>query len=233
MLAVESQLFGPKWQSEHLMSLAWLSAPLGVVMLLLSLNANIPRYLLQRYNGEAALGYFAAMAYMVVASNTVISALGQSAAPRFARSYVGDRPAFVLLLSKMVWLAAGLGVSGVLVVATWGRQILGFVYQPDYGDHADVFLLLTVAGSADLLASALGYSFTATRRFASYLLPYAFNTVAGFAIGLFLIPTLGLRGAAFTGLAISLSQLLAVSLLLRRALTIPRSQNGQTTREVP
>jgi O-antigen/teichoic acid export membrane protein len=42
--------FGKWWR------LVLLSLPLGVAMLLVSLNANSPRYLVEHYSGESALG---------------------------------------------------------------------------------------------------------------------------------------------------------------------------------
>ena len=42
----------------------------------MSLNANMPRYFIEHYMVEGALGYFAAMAYIFVAGNTVMAALG-------------------------------------------------------------------------------------------------------------------------------------------------------------
>lgn len=71
--------------------LARLALPLGVVMLLISLNSNIPRYVIQAHYGEWELGIFAATAYIMVAGTTVVSALGQSASPRLAKLYGGSK----------------------------------------------------------------------------------------------------------------------------------------------
>lgn len=96
--AASGDFFRPAWQADRLKMLVHLSLPLGMVMLLLSLNANIPRYFVEHYLGEAALGYFSAMAYVVVAGSTVMGALGQSATPRLARYYQENKQAFAQLL---------------------------------------------------------------------------------------------------------------------------------------
>jgi O-antigen/teichoic acid export membrane protein len=54
----------PEWDRATGRQLVVLALPLGIVMLMLSLNANIPRYFIEHYFGEAMLGYFAAMAYV-------------------------------------------------------------------------------------------------------------------------------------------------------------------------
>ena len=88
--------------------LTWLALPLGVVGLLDSLNANVPRYSIERHLGDAALGYFAALASIMLAGNMVVGALAQSASAGLARLFVTDRPGFI----KMVWRLVAFG--GVL-----------------------------------------------------------------------------------------------------------------------
>jgi hypothetical protein len=107
---------------------------LGFVSLLDSLNVNIPRYLIERRLGEAALGYYAAMAYIVVAGNMVVAALTQSAAPRLARYYVTRPLAFKRLLWRLLTLGAAMGGAGVLLAVTLGRPLLALLYRPDYAD---------------------------------------------------------------------------------------------------
>ncbi len=80
-----SSLFSLKWHTKTLLRLFWVSLPLGFVMMLISLNANLPRYFIEHYLGQRDLGIFAAMAYLQVVGTTVISALGQSASPRLAK----------------------------------------------------------------------------------------------------------------------------------------------------
>lgn len=49
----------PRWHGKTLVQLVWLCLPLGFVMMLISLNINIPRYFIERYLGERELGIFA------------------------------------------------------------------------------------------------------------------------------------------------------------------------------
>ena len=145
--------------------LAWLSFPLGVVMVLVNLNTNIPRYFVEHYLGEAALGYFAAMAYMMVAGYTVMGALGQSASPRLAKYHVSNPRGYRRLLGRMLLLAIGVGATGVLVAALWGRPLLTLVYRRDYAQHADVFVWIMIAAAISYVSSMLGYGMTAARIF--------------------------------------------------------------------
>lgn len=188
--------FRPTWELGRLKQLAWLALPLGITTILISLNTNVPRYFVEHHLGEAALGYFAAMAYIVVAGNTVTAALGQSAAPRLARYYISDHRAFVRLLLKMVLLAATLGAGGVVVALVAGRPLLTLIYRADYAQHAQVFTWIMVAGAVTYVGSMLGYGITATRRFSRFVLPYSLSTVVTTVAALLLIPVWGLQGAA-------------------------------------
>ncbi len=216
------EAFRPAWQPQRLKELAALSFPLGAVMLLISLNANIPRYFLEHYWGEAALGYFAALAYIQVAGTMVVNALGQAAAPRLAHYYLSDRKAYVRLLGWMVIFAALLGMGGVGVALAFGQPLLRLLYRAEYAAYADVFVWVMVAGSVLYVAGAVGFAYTATRRFRSYLLPFGVNTLVGVVAAPFLVKAAGLTGAALTVLLVASGQLLATALLLRTALAQDR-----------
>ena len=47
----------PCWDLPALTRLAWLALPLGIVMMLISLNTNIPRYFIEHYLGRARVGH--------------------------------------------------------------------------------------------------------------------------------------------------------------------------------
>ncbi len=193
----------PIWHWPTLFRLARLTFPLGVTMMLISLNTNIPRYFVQHYWGERELGFFAAAAYLIVAGTTVVSALGQSASPRLAHYYaMGETTRFRTLLVKLLGVGALLGLSGIVISLVSGRQILTILYTSAYAMMADVFAWIMVAAAMAYLASFLGYALTATRHFA--IQPFIFGGVAlvNGLLCLVLIPRYGLTGAAWAmGLA--------------------------------
>lgn len=187
----------PRWVMGVMGRLAWLALPLGIVMMLISLNTNIPRYFVEAYWGERELGIFAAMAYLVVAGTTVVSALGQSASPRLAKHYAdGNKPAFRSLLLKLIGVGALLGVAGVLIALVAGRYILSLLYTPEYGERSDILVLVMMAAGIAYIASFLGYGMTAARYFRVQTPLFAVVMAISTAACFFLIPTGGLRGAA-------------------------------------
>jgi O-antigen/teichoic acid export membrane protein len=204
----------PRWHWPTLRRLAWLALPLGVTMLLISLNANIPRYVMERTWGEAELGIFAALSYLIVAGNTIIGALGQAASPRLAAYYAdANARTFRGLLLRLVGIGALLGAAAVTAALLLGAPLLALIYGPAYAAHADVFVLVMLAGGLAYVSSFLGYGMTAARFFKAQT-PLFLLVVSVTAAGsLLLIPPLGIRGAALA-LIVSFSVQLTASLLL-------------------
>jgi O-antigen/teichoic acid export membrane protein len=187
----------PRWQWGTLARLAWLALPLGIVMMLLSLNTNVPGYFVERYLGERELGIFSAMAYLIVAGNLVVVALGSSASPQLAKHYVQeDVTAFRKLLLNLVGVGALLGVAGMLAALVAGREILTILYRPEYAEYPGVFLWLMGAAAIKYVASFLGYGMTAAGYFKAQMPLFAI--VAGVTVlaCLWLVPSHGLLGAA-------------------------------------
>lgn len=208
----------PRWSGKLLLKLTVFSAPLGLSMMLTTLNMNVPRYFIEGYLGPRELGIFSAMAYVVVAGTTVVTALGQAATPRLADYFgTGQKAAFQSLLWKLVGIGAAIGLVTVIASLWFGQQLLTAIYRPEYARRIDVFVWLMAAGSVSYIASFLGYGITATRAFRRFVVPSVFTTALAIASG-FLIPRFGLRGAAWSTGIVNLSAC-AASLLILQSVT--------------
>ena len=215
----KGETFLPLWNVPALARLAWLALPLGIVMMLISLNANIPRYFIEHYRGERELGIFAAVAYLMVAGDTVVSALGQSASPRLARYHAeGDRRALCRLLLQLAGLGAGIGAVGLLVALAAARQILTILYKAEYADHSDFLAWLMLAAMVSYIASFLGYGMTAARYFRSQMPLFGFCGAVSALACSGLVPRFGLIGAAWANLVGLMVQLIGSMVLNAHAL---------------
>ncbi len=209
-------ILGPRWNTRKLRSLAQLALPLGAVMMLLSLNTNIPRYVLERVAGERDLGLFAAIAYILMAGYTAVGALGQAASPRLAKYHADeDRPAFNRLLMKLLGAGLAIGVLGVLAAVFAGPFILRLLYTAEYAEHNDVFVWIMLAAAATYLGSFLGYACSATRAFHRFVVPYSVLTMVATVSSLALIPKFGLLGAAWATCITSVAGCVVPILILR------------------
>jgi len=205
----------PLWQIRTLSQITWFALPLGLVVMLISLNNNVTRYFVERYLGERELGIFGALAYVMMAGYTVVDALGQVSAPRLAKYYsMRNLAAFRKLLLRLVSVGAVLGGAGILVAASAGRWVLTLLYQSEYAEHLDVFIWLMVASGISYVASFLGCAVTATRQFNRLVVPYMVVSAAAFFLSMILIPTYGLVGAAWTTGAVSLASCAMLLIIL-------------------
>jgi O-antigen/teichoic acid export membrane protein len=206
-------------ESRPLKALFKEALPLGIVMLLLSLNVNIPRYFLKASAGSSGLGIFAALSYVMVAGTTVITALGQAAAPRLARQFqFGDVTSFVKLLYRLLAMGAALGVAGIIGAALLGRPILTILYKAEYAKHLREFVLIAIASCLTYIASFLGYGMTAALRYSSQLYAIGLSTITLTLSCWFLIPLYGLTGAASSAVLSSLVLTVASATIVHSAI---------------
>jgi O-antigen/teichoic acid export membrane protein len=181
--------------------LVWLALPLGFVALLDSLNQNVPRYAIQHYLGNEQLGFFAVMAYVVVAGNMVVSALANSAQPRLSRRYLHNIGAFRRLVWKLVQFGLALGAVAVIMVILLGRPFLAVFYTPEFAEHADAFVWIMLAAGVGFVARFLVYSMTAARYLRAQAPLYAAVLAVVAALSWRLVPAHGLNGAAWASCA--------------------------------
>ena len=209
----------PSATLQELGNLTWLAAPMGCVAALTSLTTNVPRYSIEANLGPAALGHFAAVAYLFVAGQQPMIAVGAAVTPRLARHFVYNLPAYQRLTRRTVASAAALGLAGVIVSALAGRFILRIAYAPEYAAQAPVLLWMAVAAGVGFMGKALTASVTAARRLAQQL-PIALVSLGmAFLVSRALVPRFGLYGAAWAVLATETTRLVWLTVLYLQSLS--------------
>ncbi|MEZ4869483.1 MAG: hypothetical protein R3C14_49625 [Caldilineaceae bacterium] len=208
--------------SRHkLLQLAWLALPLGVTMFLVSLNTNIPRYFAEASLGSAALGVYAAIAYIQAAGSTFVEALGASINARMAHYYAAqNRGAYFKLLMRLVGISSLLALGGITAAALFGKPLLTLLYRAEYADQT-LFLLLMIAAGMSYIASALNHAMTAARRYRVQVPIFGAVTLSVVAVCAWAVPRYGLYGAAAAqgvGMSVQvLASLLVVVAAMRKA----------------
>jgi len=182
----------------RLLALARLSLPLGLVLMLVSLQSNIPRYFLEAFGGPRALGAFAALSSFLSVGIVMVGALGQSAAPRMSRRFAGgEHRAFLRLVGGVCLAAVAVGVVGWAISVVGGEHLLALLLGEPYRPFAPELAWLMAIGVVAYVASALGYALTAARQIHVQvpMLLAACLAVAGASFAL--VPRHGILGAAW------------------------------------
>ncbi len=196
-----------RWEWARLAQLARLAFPLGIVMMLASLNTNIPRYFIERELGERELGYFAALAYLQVMHCLLGDAVGHAITSRLSRYYSSnDRKAFLRLLTKAATIGLLAGFLIIAVVSLYGYGLLAVIYRPEYAAHAPVLLCLMVAAMFSTLAGCFNCAILGARRFHATLLASTTMLLMTLLAAGILVPAMGLMGAAVATLCGSIAR---------------------------
>jgi len=200
--------------------LLMVSFPLGIVMMLSSLLNNIPRYFLQRFMGEYEVGLYSAIAYIMLVGNIIVNALGQTSSPRLARYFIEEDLVFYKkLFLRLLMIGFFMGCLGIFVAFFAGKELLTFLYKPEYGAEKASFVLLMFATTIGYLSSFTGYAITAARCFAAQVPLFIFSIAISTFTNYLLIPVFGLNGAAFSVIASNAVQLLGALVILRIVIT--------------
>jgi len=193
--------------------------PLGVVLMLVSLNTNLPRYVIERQMGVGELGVFAAVASFVTAGATIVNALGQAATPRLAWHASRFEPVrFLRLAAKLGAMGFLMGLAGVAGAALLGQWVLTLAYRPEYAAYSGLLVGVMAAAVPGYMAVVLGYAVTAARAFDAQVPLFCFVAAACGCVSWLLVPRFGLAGAAMAMAVAALAQICGQSLILWRAL---------------
>jgi O-antigen/teichoic acid export membrane protein len=218
-------------EHKRLWRLASAGIPLGIVLMLSSLNLNLPRYFIEHNLGTRELAIFSSMANLLAAGNIVTNALGQGAVPRLAKYFAtAAMRAFRALLSRLVLVSLGIGAAGMIAALLFGRQTLAIIYRPEYSTQQDVLVWLMAASGLLYLGSMLGCAAIAVKCFAPQLPLFVVSAASTALASMILVPSQGLRGAALAILVSSAIQCAGGARLIknacRRAVPIPAARGS-------
>lgn len=195
--------------TRHAFAIFRTALPLGMVLMLVSLNTNLPRYAIESFLGFEALGVFAAVISFVTIGSTMVNALGQSVTPRMATHFrERERGAFLRILGQMSGLVVLLGAAGMLCAWWLGDLLLTLLYRPEFASYSGLLTAAIGAGTLSYLAIALGYAVTSARVFSAQTPLFALAAVCCGVASWLLVPVYGLPGGV---LAIALAAVVQIA----------------------
>ncbi|WP_281939387.1 lipopolysaccharide biosynthesis protein [Micromonospora sp. AKA38] len=206
---------GKAWRHSRLLLV--IAFPVGLSVGLNSFTTNIPRYILERQQGTAALGIFAALSYVVLAANTFFSAVSQTVLPRMAQLHQGGHHRrLAALTGRLVLACLVLGACACLVAAVVGGPALRLLYGAEYAGYTGVLVVLTVAVAFSGTLFFINTALLAARRFGNQLTASVAMLGLNMAVSVLLVPAYGLVGAAWTVVvALGVETLIKVVMLIR------------------
>ena len=189
-------------KKNRLEKLLILAFPLSIVMMLNSLNTNIPRYFIDYHLDKYHLGIFSAISYLIVTGNLIVNALGQAAIPKLSMYYNDFKfRQFLILLGKLLLIGFFIGLVGILIANFLGKEILTIIYSEEYGNYTNI-LVLTMLGAAIIYVSSFFSFAMMAARFLKIQIPLSIIIASITALfSYILIPEYGLIGACWAVIA--------------------------------
>ena len=209
----------PRFDASEQRKLLWRSLPLGIVVLLTTLNSSIPSFFIKHGIGERDLGIFTALGLTISVGNMAVVSLGQSAFTRLSRAYAtGNITAFGSLLAALLACGAGLGVCGIIISKFVGREILTLLFRPEYAERADLLPWIMAAGAVLFMAQFLGFGLTAAGFYHSQVHLNILANLGLIVACYWLVASKGLLGAILAMLIAAIFQLAASAVILLAAM---------------
>ena len=209
---VENRL---RWDPRAMLAILLSALPLGIISMLVSLNASIPRYFLEAHAGSSELGIYSVLLSLLTAGNLVVSAFGQSVFRPVAHACASaDFFRLRAYIAGTVGLSLTLGTIFTLSGSSYGSRAIGFLFRPEYGERSDVLVWLMIAGTIGFISSGLGYVITASRRLVPQIPVLAAGVIVVTAASAVLVPGMGLMGAAYATMLAASTQLVGLGVIL-------------------
>jgi O-antigen/teichoic acid export membrane protein len=149
-----------------LLNLVWKSLPLAAGSALMSLEANVPRYVIAAEYDANLLAVVGIMTYALAMGQTLAAALCYPAIPRLAAHFADGRiRAFLRLIGKLCAHAALTASLGVAVALIIGRQMLLVVLGEEFASYHALFVTIVAAAGIQVIQQILLCGLRAMRRF--------------------------------------------------------------------
>lgn len=204
----------PYFHWEILFKLGRKAFPLAIVAGLNSLNTNLYRYVLMGYLGEASVGVFGTMSYVIVGLNQFCIALSHSALPRMAKYYNDLKSRYFLkLLFKLLVIGAGTGITAIFGTILFGRFFLR-LFASELAEYNNVFVVVVGSGALLFIGGILGDVLVASQKFMFRALSMAVSTVVGLVSAILMISRWGIEGAAWAGVISNSVRVFIMGILL-------------------
>jgi len=192
-----------------------LALPLGISVMLVALQSNIPRFFLEKSFNLEAVGVFSVFYYFIIVGGIVINSICQFISPKFSILFKENKMHELNKLTIQAWgMAAFLGVSGLIVSITLGDFFVNILYGSHYLFWIDILNIIMFAGLFTYLSVVNGYLMTSLGLIKIQLPLFLFLTIFTLVLCWTLIPAYGLLGAAWATVASSAAQFILSTLIL-------------------
>src|SRR5699024_10103159 len=138
-------LFGRVYKANYSMKIYKIiltALPLGLSLLLVSLNNNVPKIVIEKLLDTKQLGYFANIAYLVVIGGTLVNSIGGALLPRMATEFNnGNYKVYKKYLLVLLTISSCIGVIALVISYFFGQELLKLIYGDMFKGYQNLLML--------------------------------------------------------------------------------------------
>lgn len=189
--------------------------PLGLSVMLVALQSNLPRFFLEKFYNLEMVGIFSVFYYFVIVGGIIINSVCQFLSPQFSIYYKKNNKRQLFKLAIEAWLIGLiLGFLGLAIVYFMGDVIVNLVYGKVYLNYLNTLNIIMFAGIFTYLSVVNGYLMTSLELIKIQLPLFVLLTLVTLILSYFLIIPKGLDGAAWVCVISSALQFIFSTLIL-------------------
>ncbi|WP_312157517.1 oligosaccharide flippase family protein [Acinetobacter variabilis] len=201
--------------NKNLKKIVQMGLPLGIAVMLISLQTNIPRYFLEYYSSVELVGVYTILYYFIIIGGIVINSVCQYLSPYFSEFY---RDLKIDDLKKTIrnafLIALCLGLIGLVASLFLNNFIINIVYGSSYIIYSYLLPYIMIAGIFTYLSVVNGYLLTSLKLLKIQMPIFLVLVCLTILYSYVLIPTYGLIGAIYTTILSTVSQFLISSFII-------------------
>ncbi|MBU5618090.1 polysaccharide biosynthesis C-terminal domain-containing protein, partial [Psychrobacter sp. TAE2020] len=188
---------------------------LGITVMIVSLQINMPRYFIENYHSIEKVGVFTIFYYFIVIGGIIINSVCQYLSPYYSKSWSRKDYSLFFKYIRYSWIIAGLfGIAGYIVTLFFGNDILHLIYDNKFDSYTDILNILMIAGVFVYLSIVNGYVMTSIKVIKAQVPMFAFLLVLTTISSWYLIPKYDLVGAAWVSVISAFTQFVISSIIL-------------------
>ena len=214
-----------KGKKQDLYNIIILGLPLGIVLLIISLNANVSKYFLEIYSGTEKQAIFSAISYILVIGLFILDSLGQSFVPRLSRYfYERNFKNFKNLTIIFVGLSLLIGTTLFVFSLFFGKVGLQFLFNEKISEYSGFLSQYLSVCILVFIASSLGYTLTSIGEFNVQPIINLVILLVNLVLSFFLIKKYELFGVIIVlGICFLLQIIITTYLIMRKISKIQKT----------
>lgn len=198
--------------------IAYAGIPLSVGLLLISINFNMPRFLIESKLGFYELGIFSVIYYFIQIGSVFVNSVGQSFLPQLSALAEKGRYSEHVKASLIVFLiTAGFSFSSAFLAYIMGHFILEIIYGHEVSSHSDMLTLLLVFSFPHYAVSFYGHVFSSLKENKKVMYVQVFMLPLVFIFNLKFIYYYGFQGVVYAYALTGFASFALYSILYRRS----------------